>query len=462
MGIGVDIIRGQAIQTIGDAGHLDRLNIMTDSRKAAADSLFVPLVGENFNGHHYLKQAIEHGAEAAIWMEREPLPDKIPDDFPVFFVRDTLKAIQNMAKSYLNQVRPKIIAVTGSNGKTTTKDMIYSILTQSYRTFKTQGNLNNHIGVPLTILSMPENTDVLVLEMGMNHFGELTYLSQLARPDLAIITNIGESHIEYLGSREGIAKAKLEIVNGLKKRGTLILDGDEPLLANIQTHAFQIVRCGFGDQNNWQIKDVAESVNGSRFTLNKQTESFHVPVLGRHNVKNAVLSLAAARILGADIEKIRYGLEHLSLTKLRFEKVKGLNGSVLINDCYNASPTSMKASLETLKTLPGFEQRVAVLGDMYELGKDEEALHKSVAEIVKPPLTHLVTIGDRGAWIAKGLHEIGGDEALEVHAYPTKAAAQPYLESLLNDKTVMLFKASRLLALEELSGSLCAKESTNQ
>ncbi|EST13145.1 UDP-N-acetylmuramoyl-tripeptide--D-alanyl-D-alanine ligase [Sporolactobacillus laevolacticus] len=456
MSIGVDIVRGQAIQTIGDAGHLDRLNLMPDSRKIVADGLFVPLVGEHFNGHHYLEQAIEHGAVAAIWMEREPLPEHLPQGFPLFFVRDTLSAIQSMAKSYLNQTRPKIIAVTGSNGKTTTKDMLYGILHQSFRTYKTQGNFNNHIGVPLTILSMPKDTEVLVLEMGMNHFGELTFLSQMAKPDIAIITNIGESHIEYLGSREGIAKAKLEIVNGLRKRGTLILDGDEPLLADIQTYAFQIVRCGFSNGNNWRITDIVESVSGSSFSLNKQKETFNVPVLGRHNVKNAVLSFAAARILGMDMEKIRIGLEKLSLTKLRFERVDGLNGSVLINDCYNASPTSMKASLETLKTLPGFKKRIAVLGDMYELGKDEEALHKSVAAALGAPLTHVVTIGEKGAWIADGLRENGGVN-LEVRSFPTKAEAQPYLESLLSEDAVMLFKASRLLALEELSGKLCAK-----
>lgn len=456
MSIGVDIVRGQAIQTIGDAGHLDRLNLMPDSRKIVADGLFVPLVGEHFNGHHYLDQAIEHGAVAAIWMEREPLPEHLPQGFPLFFVRDTLSAIQSMAKSYLNQTRPKIIAVTGSNGKTTTKDMLHGILHQSFRTYKTQGNFNNHIGVPLTILSMPKDTEVLVLEMGMNHFGELTFLSQMAKPDIAIITNIGESHIEYLGSREGIAKAKLEIVNGLRKRGTLILDGDEPLLADIQTYAFQIVRCGFSNGNNWRITDIVESVSGSSFSLNKQKETFNVPVLGRHNVKNAVLSFAAARILGMDLEKIRIGLEKLSLTKLRFERVDGLNGSVLINDCYNASPTSMKASLETLKTLPGFKKRIAVLGDMYELGKDEEALHKSVGSALGAPLTHVVTIGEKGAWIADGLRENGGVD-LEVRSFPTKAEAQPYLESLLSEDTVMLFKASRLLALEELSGKLCAK-----
>ncbi|MCL1630946.1 UDP-N-acetylmuramoyl-tripeptide--D-alanyl-D-alanine ligase [Sporolactobacillus sp. CPB3-1] len=451
MSIGIDIVRGQAIQSIGALSHEQRLTVMTDSRNMVENGLFVPLKGERFNGHQFLEQAIQNGAVAAVWMEREPLPENVPEGFPVFFVRDTLVALQSMAKSYLNQVNPKIIAVTGSNGKTTTKDMIHSILSQTFKVYKTQGNLNNHIGVPLTILSMPEDTQILVLEMGMNHFGELTFLSQLAKPKIAVITNIGESHIEYLGSREGIAKAKLEIVKGLRKKGTLIIDGDEPLLANIHSHAFQIVRCGYGMQNEWQITEANESVDGASFSLNGKQERFSVPVLGKHNVKNAVYSFAVARLLGADMEMIRHGLERLRLTKMRFEKVAGMRGSVLINDCYNANPTSMKASVETLKALPGFERRVAVLGDMYELGENEMALHESVADVLTKPLTHVVTIGSKGAWIAEGLRKRHSESELEVHTYATKEEAVTYLDSLLDEKTIMLFKASRLLALEELS-----------
>lgn len=450
MSIGVDLIKGQAIQTKGDTGGLNSLSVMTDSRERIKNGLFVPLIGEHFNGHRYLRQAIENGAAASLWMEREPLPTDIPADFPLFLVGDTLEALQSIAKSYLRQCRPKVIAITGSNGKTTTKDMVYSILHQAFRTFKTQGNLNNHIGMPLTILSMPEDTEVLVLEMGMNHFGELTFLSQLAKPDIAIITNIGESHIEFLGSREGIAKAKLEITNGLRRGGTLIVDGDEPLLSNIHTKAFRIVSCGYSENSDWKITDVKERVDGYRFSLNHGENVFTVPALGRHNVKNAVFSLAAARTLDMDHQLIREGLNHLTLTRMRFEKVAGLNGALLINDCYNASPTSMKASLETLKALDGFEKRVAVLGDMYELGSNEEQLHRSVAEVLTSPLTHVITIGEKGAWIAGPLRENGKYGTLSVRTFLTKEDALPYLKTLLDDRTVMLFKASRLLQLESL------------
>lgn len=454
MSINVDLIEGQAIRILGRTDGLRRLNIMTDSRRPVTDGLFVPLVGEHFNGHRFLRQAMNSGAQAALWMAREPVPDDLPKDFPLFLVGDTLSALQSMAKAWLKHCRPKIIAVTGSNGKTTTKDIIHSILSRTFKAYKTQGNLNNHIGVPLTILSMPEDTEVLVLEMGMNHFGELTFLSQLAKPDIAVITNIGESHIEFLGSREGIARAKLEITNGLKKRGTLIIDGDEPLLTNIHTNAFHIVTCGYQPNNDWQITDVRENTDGYRFSLNHGTQEYRVPILGRHNVKNAVFSLTVARLLSVNGQTLREGLKKLSLTKMRFEKARGIRGSLLINDCYNANPSSMKASLETLKNLPGFEKRIAVLGDMYELGKDERELHRSVAEALQPPLTHVVTIGEKGAWIAGPLLEAEEEHSLSVRSFADKAAARSYLAELLDERTVMLFKASRRMELETLVAEL--------
>ncbi|WP_010631034.1 UDP-N-acetylmuramoyl-tripeptide--D-alanyl-D-alanine ligase [Sporolactobacillus vineae] len=454
MSIGIDIVRGQAIQTIGNPAGLTRFNIMTDSRKRVINGLFIPLVGDHFDGHRFLADAIRNGAQAALWMERKPLPENLPEAFPLFLVKDTLIALQSMAKAFLTQCRPKVIAITGSNGKTTTKDMVYSIVSETFKAFKTEGNHNNHIGVPLTILSMPEDTEVLVLEMGMNHFGEMTFLSQLAKPDIAVITNIGESHIEYLGNRAGIAKAKLEMINGLKKNGSLIIDGDEPLLTNIHTNAFKIIRCGYQDENEWKITDVKEGTDGYRFSLNHGLSEYKVPVLGRHNVKNAVFSLTVAKLLGINAQSVIEGLNHLSLTKMRFEKIAGRNGSLLIRDCYNASPTSMKASLETLKDLPGFTRRVAVLGDMYELGKDEEKLHRSVADVLTPPLTHVVTIGEKGAWIAGALLESGNKNHLVIRSFHDKMDACAFLLSLLDEHTVMLFKASRLLALEQLVDEL--------
>ncbi|WKB34914.1 UDP-N-acetylmuramoyl-tripeptide--D-alanyl-D-alanine ligase [Terrilactibacillus sp. S3-3] len=271
-----------------------------------------------------------------------------------------------------------------------------------------------------------------------------------------MITNIGESHIEYLGSREGIAKAKLEIVSGLKDGGALIIDGDEPLLAHVHSKVFHILSCGYNEGADLQITDVHERMDGYTFSLNHESGAYRVPVLGRHNVKNAVYSIAVGEQLGLSTAKIKEGIEQLKLTKMRFELVDGQNGSLLINDCYNASPTSMKAALETLKTLPPrFERRIAVLGDMYELGRDEEMLHKQVADAIGAPITHIVTIGSKGKWIADALRLAGS--GLMIHSFETKATALPFLRTLLDDKTVMLFKASRLLELEKLVEELRTK-----
>src|SRR5699024_11182503 len=235
--------------------------VMTDSRQFSANSLFIPIVGERFDGHQFLAQAIENGAVAVLWDEKHKIPEAYLEKVSFFIVEDTLKAMKHLAQAYRQLVSPIVIGITGSNGKTTTKDLVYATLHQAYRSHKTEGNFNNEIGLPLTILSMPRDTEVLILEMGMNHFHEIERLSKLSQPDYAIITNIGESHIEYLGSREGIAKAKLEIKTGLKESGNLLIDGDESLLQK-EKNEENTVGIGFLDDNdvvlsNANLKDRA-------------------------------------------------------------------------------------------------------------------------------------------------------------------------------------------------------------
>src|SRR5699024_431179 len=227
-------------------------NVLTDSRVQAKQALFVPIVGESFDGHAFLLQVIENGAMAAIWQEDKPLPEELPADFPLFLVKDTITALQEVAASYRSKINPTVVGITGSNGKTTTKDIVAGVCGEAFKTHKTAGNFNNHIGLPLTILSMPKDTEILVLEMGMNHFKEIERLSEIARPDYAIITNIGESHIEYLGSREGIAQAKLEITHCLSEEGKLIIDGDEPLI-RVHNTFNRTLSCGFKTENDLVI-----------------------------------------------------------------------------------------------------------------------------------------------------------------------------------------------------------------
>src|SRR5699024_6994436 len=244
--------------------------VVTDSRVDSNNALFIPIVGENFNGHEFAEQAVRNGAVALLWDRAYELPEDIESGVSIFFVDDTLQAMQKLASKYRDEVNPVVIGITGSNGKTTTKDLVRHVLESSFRIHHTHGNLNNHIGVPLTILGMNPETQILILEMGMNHFGEIEQLSQIAKPDYDIITNIGESHIEFLGSREGIAQAKLEILTGMNKDGTILIDGDEPLLDHIEKVA-HVIRCGFCDHNDIIIENLALSGHSMSFTLSNHS-----------------------------------------------------------------------------------------------------------------------------------------------------------------------------------------------
>ncbi len=437
-------------------GAADDKNIMlsgvyTDSRKEMKKGLFIPIEGERFDGHDFLKEAIESGAVASLWKKGREVPAFVPTDFPLFFAEDTLSGLKQLAAFYLKKINPYVVAVTGSNGKTTTKDMLEAVLSTRYHTHKTGGNYNNHIGMPLTILAMKENTEVLILEMGMSSFGEISFLSKLARPDIAIITNIGESHMEQLGSREGIAKAKMEIIDGLKDEGKLLIDGDEPLLAS-RKPGIKTETCGFGKENDYVIRDFRFNGEGQAFRLNNEQKEYFIPLPGAYNVKNAVFAIATGRTLGLDDGQISSGLRNVRLTGMRLERVKGKNGALLINDAYNASPTSMKAAIETLKELPGYTRKIIVLGDMYELGGNEHELHRGVADVIGQPVTMLVAVGEKGKWIGEAARD--NQTGVLVHIAHSKDEAHAVLEKELSHETAVLFKASRGMKLETLVESL--------
>ncbi|MGA8943198.1 MAG: UDP-N-acetylmuramoyl-tripeptide--D-alanyl-D-alanine ligase [Thermoactinomyces sp.] len=424
--------------------------VSTDTRTLKPNQLYIPLIGERFDGHQFAGQAVERGAAAVLWQKGRPLPDSL--DIPVIVVNDPLKALHRMAARYRREIKAKVVAVTGSNGKTTTKDLIASALSEKYSVHKTEGNLNNHIGVPLTLLSMPEQTDLAVVEMGMNHPGEISLLSRIAGPDVAVITNIGESHIEHLGSREGIARAKLEIKEGLSPTGPIIYDGDEPLLRHYLKHeARPQIRVGW-QENTDEAPEQAEvrGTKGIVFRSRKTGTLFTVPLMGRHNIKNALYAVEVARQFSLTEQEIARGLANTSLTGMRLElKVAG-NGMLIINDAYNASPTSMRAALDLLAEMEPEREKWALLGDILEIGEREESYHKEIGVYaMKKGINRLYTIGERGRWIYEGAVEAKNSAQTLVHFHTLDDAATT-LTREGHQNSVLLVKASRAAQLDQI------------
>ena len=427
--------------------------VTIDSRKIGAGNLFVPFKGERVDGHKYVVESIEKGAAAALWQKDVPNP---PENLPILIVDDCLTALQELARNYRKQLPVKVVGITGSNGKTTTKDMTTSLLSTQYKVQKTEGNYNNHIGLPLTVLGLHEDTEVAVLEMGMSGKGEIEFLTKLACPDAVVITNIGESHLLDLGSREGIAEAKLEILQGLQDGGLAVLHGDEPLLmerikqykGNVQVKTF-----GRNETNDLYPTEITQMAQGNRFKMNASTESFELPVLGTHNILNALAAMHIAHYFSIPYEKMKAGLSGIKLTNMRMELVEGKRGEKIINDAYNASPTSMMAAIELVSNLQGYDRKILVLGDMLELGPQEEQYHLQIGEGLDAEKTDILfTFGPLGEHIAKGAKKILGEQ--RVFAFRDKAELIEKLKRHVNEQTLILVKASRGMKMEEIVTAL--------
>ncbi|TDQ42323.1 UDP-N-acetylmuramoyl-tripeptide--D-alanyl-D-alanine ligase [Aureibacillus halotolerans] len=429
----------------------EEISLVTkDSRSTQPNALYVPIVGERLNGHLFAEEAVSNGAEVLFWQKEEPVPPTLQSVCSIFFVEDTTVALQQLAQLYRFQVNPFVIAITGSNGKTTVKDLVAGVCEKKGKTHKTAGNLNNHIGVPMTLLSMPDDCAFLIVEMGMNHAGEIEVLSKLAAPDMAIVTNVGESHIEFLGSRENIAKAKLEIAEGLKADGALLVDGDEPLLSHPAIQADG--RIGFTDRASVRLRIEKTDLHGQNFVY--RGESYSLALLGAHNSKNAAYAIEVGSRLGLSHEQIQAGLTQAAFTPMRMQLLTGPNEVTIINDAYNASPTSMRAALTVLKDMAHRSAKVAVLGDIFELGEPyDEEMHRSVGGEVTSPITALIAIGEKARWIAEETMLVT-DGSVHVHHVKTKEEALELLRPFLHDDALLLFKASRGMALEWLIDQL--------
>jgi UDP-N-acetylmuramoyl-tripeptide--D-alanyl-D-alanine ligase len=425
--------------------------VCIDTRKIARGNLFIPFKGEKADGHQYVEQALKEGAAAALWQKDVPNP---PKGMPILIVDNTLIALQELSRSYRNDLDLKVVGITGSNGKTTTKDMTANLLSLKYKVQKTEGNFNNHIGLPLTILGLDDDTEIAVLEMGMSSRGEIEFLTKLARPNVAMITNIGESHLLDLGSRDGIAEAKLEIISGLQENGLLIYHGDEPLLANrLKDFKGNVKTFGKDEKNDLYPIEPSQSEQGSTFKIKGVSEPFSLPILGTHNVLNALCAMLTANYFGIPFENMNEGFAGLKLTNMRMELVTGKNGEKIINDAYNASPTSMNAAIELVSNLLGFKKKILVLGDMLELGPEEEEFHLKMGQSLAPEKVDLLfTYGTLGKRIAEGALKALPQE--RVFSFSEKPLLIEELKKHTDNKTLILVKASRGMRLEEVVTSL--------
>jgi UDP-N-acetylmuramoyl-tripeptide--D-alanyl-D-alanine ligase len=431
--------------------------VSTDTRTLQPGQLFVPLAGDRFDGHEYLATARSMGASASLWQCGRPVP--ADPGIPLVLVEDTLTALQQLAQRYLDSLGAKVAAVTGSNGKTTTKDLLFSVLKTRFRVHKTEGNFNNHIGLPLTILRAPADTEVFVLEMGMSGFGEISLLSRLARPDLAVITNIGEAHLLQLGSRRNIARAKLEIAVGLRPGGVMIINGDEPLLQELAGMALpegaELITFGETETNRYSVSGIDVSADRTGFTVRTGSVDarYEIPIPGKHNAVNALAAIAAGSVLGMTREEIAEGLQGTKLTGMRIERTAAANGAVVLNDAYNASPTSVRAALRLLEGLNGYGAKRLVLGDMLELGPEEADFHAEIGSSLSPATADYVYLfGPLSARTAEAAQAVMPAGA--VRHFADKRELEQTLARELSPDDLVLVKASRGMKLEEIVSAL--------
>jgi UDP-N-acetylmuramoyl-tripeptide--D-alanyl-D-alanine ligase len=429
--------------------------VSTDTRTIAKDTLFVPLVGEKFNGHDYVSEAVRKGAAAVLWQEDQGEP---PTGVVAVIVDDTLSALQRLAARYRESLGIKVIGITGSNGKTTTKDMVAAVLSARYKVHKTEGNLNNHIGLPRTLLALDPDTEFAVVEMGMSGFGEIELLSRIASPDAAVITNIGEAHMLQLGSRDGIANAKLEILCGLKEDGLFVYPGEEPLIARhvgdaVRPKSYRELRFGTGSDNDAALKSVRIGDATTSFQIQGSDVEFVIPLLGRHNAMNALAAILVGREFGLEDRKIAQALRDMLPTGMRIERVKGKQGVTILNDAYNASPASMKAALELLAQSASYRRKFAVLGDMLELGPDERKFHREIGLTLTPDSVDFIyTYGALGAEIAAAAADRFA--AGRVASFSTKEEIVERILQTAAAGDVVLVKASRGMKLEDVVDGL--------
>lgn len=428
-------------------------NVTIDSRKVSKGDIFIAIKGENFDGHKFIKGAIDSGAKLCIIHDKTIHENLNEEDVSIILVNDTKRALLDLASYYISTLDIKVVGITGSTGKTSTKDLMAAALSERYKVFKTQGNFNNDIGLPLMIFKLDRTYEVAILEMGMSNLGEIDTLANVAKPSIGVISNIGTSHLENLKTRENILKAKLEIANNFTKDNVLIINGDNDMLHDYYTDKYKIVKIGIDNDYNFKGCRIIINKDSIEFGVkengNESDTTIKVPVPGKHNVLNSLLAIAVARELKVTYEEIQKGIQNLESTSMRLDVTK-VNNYTIINDAYNASPDSMEAALDVLKQYNG--RKIAILGTMKELGDDSPRAHEQVGAYAKSRGVDLLfTLGEFNDSFKSGY----GSENFMAFDSMDKLISE--LEKTIEPNDVLLIKASRSMKFENIIRELQKK-----
>lgn len=441
------LIKGNINEVCGD--------FCRDTRIIKSGDTYIGIKGENFDGNTLWEEAFQKGAKTVIVSDIDFTNKNIEvyNDKNIIKVKDTIKALADIA-TYKRNLYGKefpVVGVTGSVGKTSTKDIIANVVSQKYKTLKTQGNNNNNIGLPFTIFNLQDH-EAAVIEMGMNHLGEISQLTKIAKPTISVITNIGTSHIGNLGSRENILKAKLEILEGMEKK-ILVINNDNDMLheVDLKNKDIEIYTYGIENESDVMAEDIVLNENDSEFVCNLKGKKFKikVPVGGIHFIYNSLCSVIVGNLLGLSIEQIKQGIQNFELTKRRMDITELKNGVTIVNDSYNASLESMQASLTYLKGLKS-DRKIAVLGDMFELGEYSKELHEKVGkEVVKNNIDILICSGENAKYIINKAIESGMNKSNAIY-FENRDDIEKFIKMNWKKGDSILFKASNGMKFFEI------------
>lgn len=446
----LNVVKGEILA--GDVAEKEILSVQTDSRVNMQSGLFVAIKGENTDGHKYVESAKANGAIAVFVSDQ---PESFIEDMLYIKVEDTQQALKDLAKWYKSKFNIPFVAVTGSVGKTTTKDMIASVLKTKYNVLKTEGNFNSEIGVPLTLFRLNNAHDIAVIEMGMDRPGQIDAISSMVNPNIAVITNIGTAHIEFLKTRENILKAKCEVFNNLDKNGVAILNRDDDMLQTV-TNNFRKIWVGKTNADitveNVRV-DYIEGKVISNVCVDNKSYEMYIPGLSEHLVYSALSAIAVGLAYKIDMEDILKGIANYEHTKMRMDIYKLKNNILLIDDTYNANPASMKSVIDTVAK-SGRDNKILILGDMFELGEESEKSHINVLEYaLKNNISQIVTIGDN---MKKAVESIKDKQSTTW--YSSKEELYNNLDNILKQNSIIAIKASRGMRLENITEKILERK----